>query len=182
MFYSGGHTPNLSVQSFAQRHLQPGSRHIFAEADRHGTIRQLWNVAQQPNFSRSGFLAVQRNTVPQLPQGLLARDTFNLREIHFRQLMQRVCDMMRQRTVRRQQQQPFTIQIEATSCIDPRQIDIVRQCRPSLWVGKAGQHPVGLVERNRAKYRHENTVLSFNSVNPQSQSRQHAATISNPLQ
>jgi len=36
--YCGGHATDLSVQPLAERDFQPGSRHVFAEADGHGSI------------------------------------------------------------------------------------------------------------------------------------------------
>src|SRR5713226_1368836 len=42
----------------------------------------------------------------------------------------------------------LTIQIEPPSGIDTRKRHIVSQRRPSPWVGKAGQDPVGFVEGN----------------------------------
>ena len=115
---------------------------FFPEAYRHGAFGQLRIVHQQTYFSRLGLLAVQYHSFPQLFQGLFVRDAFDLRKIYFRQLVLRVHNVVRQPTVRRQKQEPFAIQIETTGCIDPRQIDKVRQSRPPVRIGKTRQHAI----------------------------------------
>jgi hypothetical protein len=79
------------------------------ERDRDGTLRQLRLAQQQMDSSRLG---IQHHSLSQLFQDDLVRDTFDLCEIHFRQLMLRVRNLVCQPTVRRQKQVPFTIQIE----------------------------------------------------------------------
>lgn len=84
-------------------------------------------------------------------------------------------NVMRQPTVRRQQQQPFTVSIQSARWINIGNIDVLTQCRAPLGIGKTGQYVVGFVKNQGAwgtAHRHRRATLSKKLVAIATQERE----------
>ncbi len=140
----GRHAADLAIASFADRHPQPGGRHVFAKPDGNGPIRDIDLVGQPVNLRGTGAAVVQANALAQAFECIMVGDALDLNEIGLGVLEARISQVVRQQSVVCEKEQALAITIEPAGRIDSLDGDEVFERRSTGGVGELTQDVIGL--------------------------------------
>lgn len=144
------HSPDLAVLSFAQNDFQPSGGDGHPIPNRHPSLPKTLRHRDTIDLTRPGHKITKIDPRRELLQGSIIRDPFNLDPVTLRELVAWVCNLGLQRPIVGKNYQSFGVGVEATSSIDLGHRQVTSQCGPPGRIGKLGQHPVGLVEKDEA--------------------------------
>lgn len=142
-----GHPPHLAIAPLPKADLKPGSRNLPPHPDRWLAFRQA-RILQSPGLGRQGATPLDLQALAQLPQSLLADKALHLHPVGAAMPPSGVGEAMLQPAVGGEQQQPFTVGVEAPGGVDAGVIDPVGQATPAAagLPAELTENPVGLVE------------------------------------
>src|SRR5438093_1872809 len=144
-----GHPADLPVLSLAQGDLDPGRRDGFAEPDGDRTLREIGRQGKQLDLRRPRAPTAEEDPATKTGQGLFVGNALDLDQVDFGKLVPGVRDVVRQRTVRGEEQESFRVVVQPPRRIDVRDRDVARQRGTPRRIREAREHTIRFVERQR---------------------------------
>ena len=141
------HPSHLTVAPLADRQPQPAGRNAPPFANR-WSARPKLRWLDQLNPCRPRHPIPQRYSAPQPRQGCFPGLSLNLDKIGLFKLVARICNLVLQRPIIGQDDQPLTVIIEPTRGIYSRPIDIIPERRPSIFIRKLTQNLERFIEED----------------------------------
>jgi hypothetical protein len=140
----GRHTPHLAVAPLADGEAEPRGRHVLAEPDRHGSIRQRGRRGHHFDVGRASPAVIQDDAAAQGLECLGIRFPLDLDQISFGMFEPRVGEAMRQSSVVGQEEQAFAVAVEPACRIDSLHRDEFLERKTCAGVAKLTEDIVGL--------------------------------------
>lgn len=145
----GSHAPHLPVTSFVERDFDPCRGYALTETNRWFAWRKIRLALKQMNLCGSRAIALDRNSLAQPAQLILARYSFYLNPVSAWVFKLRITEAVLQHAIIGQKYEPLTVMIQPADGVDVSDGNEVSKSFPLA--RKLANDPIGFIENDVAK-------------------------------